>query len=152
MDNVSSHKTALIRNWFAKRPRWHAHYTPTSASWINQVERFFALLTETRSGEARIAPQQSPKPPSPPTSKPTTPGQSRSTGRKPPPTSSLPSNASAKRTSQPLTSSSAWIEAESRAWSCDSPPGSFTRNDRALECPPAPGRVSSAGDERCAVG
>ena len=46
MDNASSHKTALIRNWFAKRPRWHVHYTPTSASWINQVERFFALLTD----------------------------------------------------------------------------------------------------------
>ena len=46
MDNASSHKTTLIRNWFAKRPRWHAHYTPTSASWINQVERFFALLTD----------------------------------------------------------------------------------------------------------
>ena len=29
-----------------KRPRWHVHFTPTSASWINQVERFFALLTE----------------------------------------------------------------------------------------------------------
>ena len=46
MDNVSSHKTQAIRNWFAKRPRWHVHYTPTSASWINQVERFFANLTE----------------------------------------------------------------------------------------------------------
>jgi transposase len=46
MDNASSHKTKLIRDWFAKRPRWHAHYTPTSASWINQVERFFALLSE----------------------------------------------------------------------------------------------------------
>jgi transposase len=46
MDNASSHKTKLIRGWFAKRPRWHVHYTPTSASWINQVERFFALLTE----------------------------------------------------------------------------------------------------------
>ena len=34
------------RNWFAKRPRWHVHFTPTWASWINQVERFFALLTE----------------------------------------------------------------------------------------------------------
>jgi transposase len=46
MDNASSHKTKLIRNWFAKRPRWHRHYTPTSSSWINQVERFFALLSE----------------------------------------------------------------------------------------------------------
>ncbi len=46
MDNASSHKTKLIRDWFAKRPRWHVHFTPTSASWINQVERFFALLSE----------------------------------------------------------------------------------------------------------
>jgi len=46
MDNASSHKTKLIRDWFAKRPRWQVHYTPTSASWINQVERFFALLTD----------------------------------------------------------------------------------------------------------
>jgi transposase len=46
MDNASSHKTKLIRDWFAKRPRWHVHFTPTSASWIDQVERFFALLTD----------------------------------------------------------------------------------------------------------
>jgi len=46
MDNASTHKTQTIRNWFAKRPRWQVHYTPTSASWINQVERFFANLTE----------------------------------------------------------------------------------------------------------
>src|SRR5215210_2932149 len=46
MDNASSHKTKLIRDWFAKRPRWHVHFTPTSSSWINQVERFFALLTQ----------------------------------------------------------------------------------------------------------
>jgi len=46
MDNYGTHKTALIRNWFAKRPRWHVHFTPTSASWINLVERFFALLTD----------------------------------------------------------------------------------------------------------
>ena len=46
MDNYGTHKTRLIRNWFAKRRRWHVHYTPTAASWINQVERFFALLTE----------------------------------------------------------------------------------------------------------
>jgi transposase len=46
MDNASSHKTRLIRDWFAKRPHWHVHFTPTSSSWINQVERFFALLAE----------------------------------------------------------------------------------------------------------
>jgi transposase len=46
MDNYGTHKTQPIRKWFAKRPRWHVHFTPTSASWINQVERFFGLLTE----------------------------------------------------------------------------------------------------------
>ena len=46
IDNAGSHKTKLIRDWFAKRSRWHIHFTPTSASWINQVERFFAVLTE----------------------------------------------------------------------------------------------------------
>ena len=46
MDNYGTHKTKLIRNWFAKRPRWHVHFTPTSASWINLVERFFGLLTD----------------------------------------------------------------------------------------------------------
>lgn len=46
MDNSSTHKTKLIRDWFAKRPRWHVHFTPTSSSWLNQVERFFGLLTD----------------------------------------------------------------------------------------------------------
>ena len=46
MDNYATHKTKPIRDWLAKRPRWHVHFTPTGASWINQVERFFALLTE----------------------------------------------------------------------------------------------------------
>src|SRR5437867_2134510 len=46
IDNYATHKTQLIRDWLAKRPRWHVHLTPTGASWLNQVERFFALLTE----------------------------------------------------------------------------------------------------------
>jgi transposase len=46
MDNYATHKTKPIRDWLAKRPRWHVHFTPTGASWINQVERFFALLTD----------------------------------------------------------------------------------------------------------
>src|SRR4051794_17977518 len=44
IDNAGTHKTKRIRHWFAKRPLWHVHFTPTSASWINQVERFFGLL------------------------------------------------------------------------------------------------------------
>ena len=46
MDNYATHKTPLIRSWLAKRPRWHVHLTPTSSSWLNQVERFFALITD----------------------------------------------------------------------------------------------------------
>ena len=46
MDNYATHKTPAIRNWFAKRPRWHVHFTPTGASWLNMVERFFAEVTE----------------------------------------------------------------------------------------------------------
>ena len=46
MDNYATHKAPLIRDWLARRPRWHVHLTPTSSSWLNQVERFFALLTE----------------------------------------------------------------------------------------------------------
>jgi transposase len=48
MDNYATHKTPLIRAWFAKRPRWHVHLTPTSSSWLNQVERFFAILTDKK--------------------------------------------------------------------------------------------------------
>ena len=46
LDNDGTHKTALIRRWRLKRPRFHVHVTPTSASWLNLVERWFALLTE----------------------------------------------------------------------------------------------------------
>ena len=46
MDNYGTHKTALIRRWLLKRPRFRVHFTPTSASWLNLVERWFALLTE----------------------------------------------------------------------------------------------------------
>lgn len=46
LDNYGTHKTAVIRRWLAKRPRFQVHFTPTSASWINLVERWFAALTE----------------------------------------------------------------------------------------------------------
>jgi transposase len=45
MDNYATHKTAAIRAWLARRPHYHVHFTPTSVSWINQVERCFAELT-----------------------------------------------------------------------------------------------------------
>lgn len=46
LDNYATHKTALIRSWLAKRPRYHLHFTPTHSSWLNLVERWFAALTE----------------------------------------------------------------------------------------------------------
>ena len=46
MDNASTHRTPAIKRWFARRPRFHAHFTPTSSSWMNLVERFFALITQ----------------------------------------------------------------------------------------------------------
>lgn len=46
LDNYSTHKTPAIRRWLAQRPRYHLHFTPTSSSWLNLVERWFAALTE----------------------------------------------------------------------------------------------------------
>lgn len=46
LDNYGTHKTPLVKSWLARRPRFHVHFTPTSASWLNQVERWFALLTQ----------------------------------------------------------------------------------------------------------
>jgi len=45
MDNYGTHKTPKVKNWLARRPHWHVHFTPTSASWLNLVERFFAEIT-----------------------------------------------------------------------------------------------------------
>ena len=46
LDNYGTHKTALVRQWLQKRTRYHLHFAPTHASWLNQVERWFALLTQ----------------------------------------------------------------------------------------------------------
>ena len=46
MDSYATHKTPAIRKWLVRHPQWHVQFTPTSASWLNQVERTFALLTE----------------------------------------------------------------------------------------------------------
>jgi transposase len=47
-DNYATHKHPTVKAWLAKHPRFHMHFTPTSASWLNQVERFFGLITEKR--------------------------------------------------------------------------------------------------------
>jgi transposase len=46
LDNYGTHETARIQRWLAARPRFYIHFTPTSASWLNLVERWFALLTQ----------------------------------------------------------------------------------------------------------
>jgi transposase len=46
LDNYATHKTAAIRRWLAKRPRYHVYFTPTSASWLNLVERWVVELTD----------------------------------------------------------------------------------------------------------
>ena len=44
-DNYATHKHPKVKAWLAKHPRFHMHFTPTSASWLSQVERFFGLIT-----------------------------------------------------------------------------------------------------------
>lgn len=48
LDNCGTHKHENVERWFAKRPRYHLHFTPTSASWMNLVELFFSILTRQR--------------------------------------------------------------------------------------------------------
>ena len=48
LDNYGTHKTPEVRAWLAKHPRFHLHFTPTSASWLNLVERFFGEITQKR--------------------------------------------------------------------------------------------------------
>ena len=46
VDNYATHKHAKVKVWLARRPRYHIHFTPTYASWLNQVERWFGLITQ----------------------------------------------------------------------------------------------------------
>ena len=48
LDNYSTHKHPAVKAWFADHPRYHVHFTPTSASWLNQIERWFAEITRKR--------------------------------------------------------------------------------------------------------
>uniref|UniRef100_UPI003564C025 IS630 family transposase n=1 Tax=Falsiroseomonas sp. TaxID=2870721 RepID=UPI003564C025 len=48
LDNYAAHKTETVKRWLARHPRFHVHFTPTSASWINAVEGLFATLTRRR--------------------------------------------------------------------------------------------------------
>jgi len=46
LDNYGTHKHPTVRAWLARRSRYHLHFTPTYASWLNQVERWFGLITQ----------------------------------------------------------------------------------------------------------
>jgi putative transposase len=46
VDNYATHKHPKLKRWFAMHPRWHVHYTPTYASWLNQVEIWFNIITQ----------------------------------------------------------------------------------------------------------
>jgi transposase len=48
LDNYGTHKTPKVIRWFARHPRYHLHFTPTSGSWVNQIERWFAGITDKR--------------------------------------------------------------------------------------------------------
>jgi transposase len=48
LDNYGTHTHPKVTEWLAARPRYHLHFTPTSASWLNLVERFLAEITERR--------------------------------------------------------------------------------------------------------
>ena len=48
LDNYATHKTPAVKRWFLRHPEYHLHFIPTSSSWLNQVERFFAAITEKR--------------------------------------------------------------------------------------------------------
>lgn len=48
VDNYATHSTPAVRKWLLRHPRFHLHFTPTGASWLNQIERFFGLITEER--------------------------------------------------------------------------------------------------------
>jgi transposase len=85
MDNYATHKTPAVKAWLARRPHWHIHFTPTSGSWINQVERWFAELTRKQLQRGA------------PSSNATTTTQSRSNGQNPPTKSSPRSSVSAKK-------------------------------------------------------
>ena len=48
VDNFATHKHPKVRQWLARHPRWTFHFTPTSASWLNAAEGFFAMLSRRR--------------------------------------------------------------------------------------------------------
>ena len=101
MDNYATHKTPLIRNWLAKRPRWHVHLTPTSSPGSIRSKVSLRSSPNARSGAASIAAWRRYVPTSGHSLNITTPTQDRSAGPNQPTTSSARSNASVLTIRQP---------------------------------------------------
>jgi len=95
LDNASSHKTPKVRKWLAQHPRFVLHFTPTSSSWINLVERWFSELTTKLLKRGHTHPSASSTPTSANGSNPGTRTRARTCGRRPPIKSSTASNATA---------------------------------------------------------
>jgi hypothetical protein len=87
-DNYGTHKTSAIKAWLARHPRFHIHFTPTGSSWINQVERWFGLLTEQKSAAEPTGAFKPWRPTSAPGLPTGTPTHARSFGPRPPKRSS----------------------------------------------------------------
>ncbi|AJC57004.1 transposase [Streptomyces sp. 769] len=90
LDNYATHKTELVKKRLLRHPRFHLHFTPTSASWLNLVERWFAELTCRKLRRSAHAASPNSNGTSAAGSTRGTRTPSRSSGRRPPTTSSTP--------------------------------------------------------------
>jgi DDE superfamily endonuclease/Winged helix-turn helix len=97
LDNYGAHKQAKVRHWLARHPRWIFHFTPTSCSWLNAVETFFAKLTQRRLKRGSSTRWSPCRPLSTASSRPTTASPSRSSARPIPTPSSPPPKEGTKR-------------------------------------------------------
>ena len=97
LDNYAAHKTPEVRRWLARHPRWTFHFTPTSSSWLNAVEGFFAKLSRRRLKHGVFAPSSTCRPPSTASSPSTTRTPSPSSGAPIRTTSSPPQPEGSKR-------------------------------------------------------
>src|SRR5580698_4272848 len=95
LDNSSTHKTPAIHRWLLAHPRFVLHFTPTSSSWLNLVERWFSELTTKSYAAPRTAPYKHSTATSEPGSTPGTTNPNPSSGPRPPTKSSTPSPATA---------------------------------------------------------
>ena len=96
VDNYAAHKHPKVRAWLARHPRWTFHFTPTSASWLNAVEGFFAKLSKRRLKRGVFTPSSPCRPLSTASSMTQTPSQSPSGGSKTLTPSSPPSGEGTK--------------------------------------------------------